>query len=78
MNRDDLIQQLFSNHANHNSTPHSNDSSKASFKNAKGASSKSTYKNEPFQRSNASSKSFSKHEGQKNGSKNNNTSKRKR
>ena len=78
MNRDDLIQQLFSNHASHNSTPHSNNSSKASFKNAKDTTSKNTYKNESSKRSNASSKSFSKHEGHKNVNKNNNTPRHKR
>ena len=78
MNREDLIQQLFSNHANHNSAPHSNNSPKASFKNSKEASFKSSSKHESSQRSNASSKPFSKHEGQKNGMRNNNTSKRKR
>ena len=78
MNREDLIQQLFSNHANHNSAPHSNNSPKASFKNSKDASFKSSSKHESYQRSNASSKPFSKHEGQKNGMRNNNTSKRKR
>lgn len=78
MNRDDLIQQLFSNHASRNSTPHSNNSSKASFKNAKDTTSKNTYKNESSKRSNASSKSFSKHEGHKNVNKNNNTPRHKR
>ena len=78
MNRDDLIQQLFSNHASHNSTPHSNNSSKASFKNAKDTTSKNTYKNGSSKRSNASSKSFSKHEGHKNVNKNNNTPRHKR